>query len=239
MTAGPLVDVLFVAHNRLEFTRASFSAMVENTDWSMVARLHVVDDVSSDGTSEWLAGQDGRVPVPLSLTRRAFGGPVAAMNHAVDRCESELLAKVDSDLVVCPGWLGTLVDVIGSAPGLDVLGLEPGFGAPVEPVGVARSVLPAAHVGGIGMIRTRVFRRALLRGNGRWFGWTDYQRRHAECGWVTPDLPCFLLDHLPFEPWQSLAAGYVEKGWQRAWPPYSDEMAGYWAWWTDAQAAAA
>lgn len=240
-----MLDLLYVAHNRLEFTRASFAALLANTDWSLVRRLVVHDDDSTDGTREllyeMLAGvdRDGlhamfQFPYPDAAER----GPVAAMNRYLglvthDGGPASVFAKVDNDLIVCPGWLNQMHAVLDANPGLDVLGLEPGFGQRFDPARPAdRSAVRARHVGGIGLIRTRVFARGTLRPNDRFFGWTQFQEQHAECGWITPDLPCFLLDHLPVEPWRSLAADYVEQGWARAWPSYADSMRAYWSWWT-------
>jgi hypothetical protein len=233
-----MVELLYATHNRLEFTRATFEALLDNTDWSLVEHLHVCDDRSRDGTYDFLNQAIRLVPVPVSLTSSDFGGPVAAMLHTVARCKAGVLAKVDNDLVVCPGWLQALLSVLESS-GLDVLGFEPGFGAPVAPVEAARSFLPARHVGGVGLFRTRIFQRAKLRQHGRWFGLTDFQRHHADCGWITPDLPCFLLDHLDLEPWRSLAEVYVSQGWSRAWPKYDPEMSAYWSWWVQERAAVA
>lgn len=230
------IDLLFTAHNRLEFTKASWAALIEHTNWALVRRLHVLDDRSSDGTAVWLSAASGLAPADVRFRSAAFGGPVAAMNLTLDRLAPgcDVLGKVDNDLVVCPGWLDTLTAVLDGAPGLDVLGFEAGFSPPVAPVGVPRSWRPASHVGGIGLFRTRVFRRVRPRADGR-FGWTRFQRRHAACGWVTPDLPCFLLDHLPVEPWRWLSDRYVEAGWQRRWPVYDWSMEPYWSWWAGAR----
>lgn len=227
-----MVDVLYVAHNRLEFTRASFEALVANTNWEHVHLLHVLDDQSEDGTYEWLDEHIGDCPAPARFVGSDFGGPVAAMNHTLDHLATEILAKVDNDLLVCPGWLDQMLAVLDANPGLDVLGTEPGFAEPYRPMRPSeRSFLPARHVGGIGLIRSRIFARGKLRPNERFFGWTQFQEQHASCGWITPDLPCFLLDHLPVEPWRSLAAEYVERGWSRPWPAMPETMHTYWDWW--------
>lgn len=100
-------DLLYVAHNRLEFTRATFAALIANTNWELVDHFHVVDDLSTDGTAEHLTaaladfGHAGRMRIDYTSER--FGGPVAAMNYALDHSSGETLVKVDNDFLVCPG----------------------------------------------------------------------------------------------------------------------------------------
>jgi glycosyltransferase involved in cell wall biosynthesis len=238
-----MVDLLYVAHNRLAYSQATFSALIANTNWEHVKKLHVLDDASTDGTWDYISGIDGMiwdVPVssePYAMTHQ-FGGPVAAMNYALDHCETDVLVKTDSDLLLCPGWLDALLGVIDSAPQLDALGFEAGFGEGLAPAAAPRSFLDARYIGGIGAFRTRIFSRHRPRPHERFFGLTEFWRRHARCGWLTPDLPCVLLDHLPFEPWRSLAAEYVGRGWSRGWPAYPESMRDYWAWAFDAEAVA-
>ena len=121
-------------------------------------------------------------------------------------------------------------------PGIDVFGLQPRRG-PAKPVPyLGRTVEAARFIGGIGAIRHRVFDLCRPRPSGvnGYQGWTQFQEAHPfKKAWLAPDLPCFCLDLLPFEPWVSLAAEYVAKGWMRAWPKYDVQSDSHWAWWTD------
>jgi glycosyltransferase involved in cell wall biosynthesis len=229
------VDLLYVAHNRLRFTEATFPALLANTNWELVQKLHVLDDASTDGTCEYLAAGPYQMNFSLpsyTFQSEQFGGPVRAINHAVDNAETDVLVKIDNDLLLCPGWLDALLSVLAKDARLDVLGFEAGFGEGLAPADAERTSYEARHVGGIGAIRTRIFRgrRPKAHGQNGMFGWTDFMRHHAVCGWLTPDLPCPLLDHLPFEPWVSLAAEYCARGWSRSWPTYPGSMAPYWEW---------
>lgn len=236
-----MVDLLFTAHNRRAFTEASFAALLEHTDWTLVSHLIVLDDDSIDGTAEWLAAETsdfyGRTGQVCDYQTARFGGPVAMLNRALSIGGAPLIAKVDNDVIVCPGWLETMVGVLDAAPELDALGMEPGFASPVVPLDEPRGYKPAPHIGGVGVFRRRVFRHR-PRGHDRFFGMTEHWQRFAVCGWVDPDLPVFLLDHCPVEPWRSLAAEYVARGWSRPWPLYDEAMSGYWSWFTERAAAA-
>jgi hypothetical protein len=157
------------------------------------------------------------------------------MNWMLDQADPEqapMFAKIDSDFIVCPGWLGEAVKTMRLNPGLDVLGIAPNMGPP-EPPSVTREVSPASYVGGVGLMRHRMFEACRPVSKGR-MGWTAFQDRHPQMskGWLAPDMPCFELDRLPFEPWASLAADYVANGWARQWEPYPAEAEAYWRWWT-------
>jgi hypothetical protein len=236
-----VIDILYVSHNRLRMTEASFEALLENTDWSEVARLFIADDGSEDGTYEYLElASEQRCPVEVEFAEKPFGGPVAATNWYLDRVSDDVqtMAKIDNDFVVCPGWLGDMLKTMTLHPELDILGFEPFVGNPTMPPFI-RGIRLAPHIGGKGLIRLRTFAHCRPRPGGLngYFGFTEFQTKHEHItkAWVTPDLPCFGLDQLPFEPWTTLTQQYVERGWQRFWPPYDVNATDYWDWWLEAK----
>lgn len=88
-------------------------------------------------------------------------------------------------------------------------------------------------MGGVGLISADFLgttRRMKAKGR---FGWTEHQREYKPVrGWIKPDLAICCLDMVPFEPWLSLSAEYVEKEWQRDWGtmhPFWSRW--YWQWW--------
>lgn len=243
-----MIDVLFVAKNRKRYTVNSFEALLANTDWNDVEKLYVHDDGSEDGTVDYLGERcdqwgGSRIDVDVVFHDRPLGGPVAAMNWYLDqaheRGESDRFAKIDSDFIVCPGWLPEVLHQMIPHPGIDAFGLQPRFGPAVAPPSAARGIDEARFIGGIGVVRHRVFERCRPRPSGfnGYQGWTQFQTAHDfRKAWMTPDLPCFCLDLLPFEPWISQAAEYVEKGWMRAWPTYESAGDSYWSWWQEIDA---
>jgi len=238
-----VIDLLYVAFNRLEMTRESFAALVANTDWSQVARLFVHDDGSTDGTREYLEEAVRVIESDVILHTERLGGPVAAMNwyldHADETSEVDTFAKIDNDFVVCPRWLDLLLHLHFLNPGIDLYGTEPMMKHPRSVDGSLSdwSLTSARHIGGKGLIRYRAFERSGCRpyphGKHGYQGFTQWQLKHraVKKAWVTPDIPCFGLDQLPFEPWQSLTDRYVEFGWQRRWGEYDPLDTTYWNWW--------
>jgi GT2 family glycosyltransferase len=231
-----MIDVLYLAWNRLAYTQASFTALLNNTDWSLVKRLWVYDDGSTDGTRDWLDTAIRDSPVEVILRAEESLGPVAIMRRYIDEPNAApLFAKIDNDIVVPPGWLQAMSDTLERHQNVELLGMEAGMtvvpnrdGAEFDGVyGVER----ATNIGGVGLMRLSAFRsRPSMRPEGR-NGFTFFQHQYRPVrAWITPDLPVLQLDRLPFEPWRSLAAEYVEEGWAREWPPWDEWMAWTWRW---------
>jgi hypothetical protein len=227
-----MIDILYLTHNRREFTEASLKALLENTNWGDVSRLVIYDDASVDGTPEYL--RDQRYPVKMEFRGNQMGSPVAVMNHylcSIDPHENRIFAKVDNDTMVPKGWFEDCLSVMARQPELDILGIE-AFNR-VAPGRIVRGYRPVEHIGGIGLMRSGAF-VTLPRPCGR-FGFTAWQQKAtwAKKGWIDPSLPVFLLDRLPREPWRSLVAEYIAKGWQRDWGPYNEKDKALWSWWCE------
>lgn len=244
-----MIDVLYVAYNRLAYTRESFTALLRNTDWSEVESLYVFDDASTDGTAEWLEAAvldhaDGGVLADtyyrMSWARK--GGPVAAMNWYLDErrdsedATTEMFAKVDNDFVVCPGWLREMIRQMTLHPELDLLGTEPFVGDPTPAPYGDRTITTARHIGGKGLIRLRAFRqcRPSPGGFNGYQGFTQWQEQHEQVSkaWITPDLLCFGLDQMREGPYRDLAPVYAGLDWMRMWPVYGGDD--HYSWWKPA-----
>jgi hypothetical protein len=234
-----MIDILYVSFNRHAYVQQTFPALLANTDWSLVSGLYIADDASTDGAREYLIDALRESPVEFFWLPAPFHGPVSAMNLLLDATHdndvSDRFAKIDSDFIVCPGWLPEVLQQMTIHPGIDVFGLQPRMGPARPPPFLTRTVEQARFIGGIGAIRHRMFELCRPRPsgeNGRQ-GWTQFQTAHDfKKAWITPDLPCFCLDLLPFEPWISQAAEYVAQGWMRAWPAYDGLSGSHWNWWS-------
>lgn len=224
-------DVLYVAWNRLEFTQKTFDLLLKNTDWSLVDRLIIYDDSSTDGTKEYLYNMFGEVihHVPTEYHVGAIHSPPGVMNWYVRTFKhtSEWFIKVDNDIALPPGWLLPMVTVSDQNPEIELLGMEPGMTTPLVPLGYDGEYTfePSSHIGGVGLMKTEAFtKRKPPIEDGR-FGFTEWQHdeEHHNAlvrGWTNPSIVCPQLDRLPVEPWVTLSEKYVDEGWSRGWSKY-------------------
>lgn len=223
-----MIDLIYLAFNRLEMTRATLTALLDNTEWNLVRKFIIYDEGSSDGTREYL--QSTKYPHPASLIFRKIGGPVAITKHYLAHAPAEIFAKIDNDTMLPPFWLSECLKAMH--PKLDLLGIEAFY--PVQSGQIQRGYTAAKHIGGIGLMRSRCFKSMPKEhGPGGRFGFTSWQiaNKGVSKGWINPSLPVFLLDRMPMDPWLSLSQAYVKKGWQRDWAKYTDERKELWSWW--------
>lgn len=229
-----MIDLVYLAHNRLEFTKASLEALRINTNWDLVGHLFLYDDDSTDGARECLAQfeHDSHIKTEIVKCFGRFGHPVTVMRDYLQNFRYHtIFGKIDSDTMVPAGWLEQCLDVMNRNPDLDLLGIE-AFN-PIEPNVVERGYTDARFIGGIGLMRQSAFDLTLPETNGRYFGFTEWQEWNPQVkkGWLNPSLPVFLLDRMPHNPWRQLSEQYIENGWQRRWPPYNPASREMWSWW--------
>lgn len=72
----------------------------------------MVDNASDDGTARLLAGHPSKPQVVRLSHNRGYAG---AMNAALSRVDTPLMAWLNDDATPDPAWLGTLEDALGSA----------------------------------------------------------------------------------------------------------------------------
>lgn len=238
-----MVDIVFPASSRPEFTAVSIKALVANTDWSLVRRFILYTDGAEPINSAMVAYGE--------YVTEKLGGPVAIMKHWLGQNGAEVMAKIDNDVVVPPGWLNAAVAVMEGAPELGLLGLEPPLSrtpAPWSTVKLPRSApeidgskrlkagkgyAPCSSIGGVGLMRRSAFDgREEMRPHAIYGGFTDWQIRQNQFvkGWIVPPINLFLLDRLAFEPWASLSQRYITQGDQRPWTNYPPESHRLWDW---------
>lgn len=249
-------DILFIARNRRAFTVESLAALIANTNWSLVRRLWICDDGSTDGTEQAIIDMTeplyDTMPV-MWMDRTRYGAPAAIMNAFVRLPDPpDTFLKLDNDVVVPSGYLDACAAVMEAHPELDLLGIEPPASRTPHYAGGPRSpqpeitgpwvrntdglgYAPTPSIGGIGLMRTRAFlENSPLQPHSIYGGFTEWQINHANVkkGWIVPPLPVFLLDRLPQPEWANLSKEYISRGWQREWSRYPLSAApDLWEWW--------
>lgn len=241
-----MVDLLYTCHCRAEFVKVTLQNLMDNTNWELVESFYVYMDCSGE---EPLSHIIANLRIPIDEGRKVHflitnhGSIVAIMKDWIDKTTAPLLAKIDSDTMVPPGWLDVCVETLKVFPRVDLLGIEAYgdlakthfTGLPPNPkIFHKHGIRLTDHVGGIGVFHRRVFETMKdLEPQGTFHGFTEWQWRNPSVVkvWLDPALPVFLLDHLPFDPWKTLTDEYIAKGWmRRTWGQY-EEGCKLWDWW--------
>ncbi|HEY5227474.1 MAG TPA: glycosyltransferase family 2 protein [Opitutaceae bacterium] len=127
----PRLSVVTPLFNCLDRTQA----MVESLRGSMPDWLSyeviLVDDGSTDGTREWLSTLGEPYRVVLNERNMGFG---ASTNRGAAVARGRILALLNNDLVLAPGWLGPMINA------LNELGAEAGLVGNVQLSAATREV---------------------------------------------------------------------------------------------------
>lgn len=143
------VDVIIPVKNCARFVEEAVASILSEA--SLINRLIIVDNGSTDGTADIL----GRFPcdVPTTILKQGSGGLVAALNRGVEASRSEFIARMDGDDISLPGRLATQLsflrqnlDVVAvgtQAEYIDEHGRGSGSGTtyPTSPIDVRRDLL--------------------------------------------------------------------------------------------------
>lgn len=110
----PLISVIVPTWNAADFLPATLETIFSQT-WPAV-EIIVVDDGSTDGTADFLAGYGDRIKV-VSLTNS--GGPSRPRNFGVKNSKGKFVAFFDSDDLMEPDKLSCAMEVFAAHPEVD------------------------------------------------------------------------------------------------------------------------
>jgi GT2 family glycosyltransferase/tetratricopeptide (TPR) repeat protein len=104
----PVVSIIIPTFNRLELTRRCLDSLQQHPS-SYTCEIWVVDNGSTDGTVEFLAGQEraGRLRAIVSSTNLGFA---VACNRGARAAQGRHVLFLNNDTEVRPGWLDPLVE---------------------------------------------------------------------------------------------------------------------------------
>jgi GT2 family glycosyltransferase len=106
--AFPLLSIVIVTWNNREMNRLCLESLFARTEWPNLEVI-VVDNGSSDGTPELLAGlADGHSNLRVIAFEENRGFP-AACNAGLAEARGEYLALLNNDTVVTRGWATALI----------------------------------------------------------------------------------------------------------------------------------
>ncbi|MBX9787399.1 MAG: glycosyltransferase [Pirellulales bacterium] len=113
------VAVLMAAYNGLPYLPAAVESIRAQTlrDWTLV----IVDDGSTDGSSDYLRGLDDP---RIEIIEQANQGLGLALNRGLAACRAPLVARMDADDVAHPTRLAEQVDFMRRHPEVGLLGTQ-------------------------------------------------------------------------------------------------------------------
>jgi GT2 family glycosyltransferase len=101
-TDPPAISVIVPTFNRRERLHMVLQSLASQ-DIDDRFEIIVVSDGSTDGTDEYLAGEE--TPLPVRAFTQPNGGPAAARNHGIAEACGDLVVFIDDDVVASPGLL--------------------------------------------------------------------------------------------------------------------------------------
>jgi GT2 family glycosyltransferase len=151
------LSVIVLAHNQLPYTQACMNSLLSTQDVCLEAV--VVDNGSTDGTPQWLAGMEAafaqRGMALVVLRNESNVGCSTARNQGVEQAGGDYCAFMDNDVIAAdPAWGARLIGAIERAGGEALAG--PKLVYPVPP--------HLIQCAGVGISRTG---RVQFRGRGR------------------------------------------------------------------------
>lgn len=114
MPSPPNVDVNLFVYNGVATVGAAIESVLAQT-WPALT-LTLIDDGSTDGTAEVLAGYAARVPAIRLKRNRRNGGAIAAFQQAFRMGNGDFVMPKSSDDLIAPDFIARVMDVLLAHP---------------------------------------------------------------------------------------------------------------------------
>ncbi len=108
---SPRISVVTPLFNCLASTQEMVASLRKSMPRGLTYEIILVDDGSTDGTREWLAGLGEPFRVILNERNMGFG---VSTNRGAAVARGEVLALLNNDLILAPGWLQPMLGALGS-----------------------------------------------------------------------------------------------------------------------------
>lgn len=105
MEHQPAVSVVIPTYNRRRRLAAALSGLAAQEPVDGGFEVIVVDDGSTDGTTDYLSSS--MTPLRVTARRQPNSGPAAARNRGIEAAKGELVVFIDDDVVPVPGFLAS------------------------------------------------------------------------------------------------------------------------------------
>ncbi|MBT7790612.1 MAG: glycosyltransferase, partial [Calditrichaeota bacterium] len=204
----PLVNILMFTYDRIDYTKSALENVISNDDYPF--NLYLVDNHSTDGTVEWLNSIRKKYPNIRKITfneeNEGLPGPT---NDFWRDVKTDLIGKVDNDVIVPVGWLSQLVEAHVNT---EKVGIAGGYHFRPEDFNENEAqrklynengvqIVSDTHIGGC----CYLMKKSVQQKTGymtfnptlKIHGWTEYQHKIVNSGYVVGYLyPLIQLEYM-------------------------------------------
>lgn len=115
------VSIVIPCWNRADYTQRCLGALADSTPDSLNFEVVLVDNGSTDGTAELLAGLEGDVQVITNATNLGFA---RACNQGAEAARGKHVLFLNNDTEPHPGWLEAMLRVATEEPDAGIVGAK-------------------------------------------------------------------------------------------------------------------
>lgn len=120
---SPIISIAIATRDRESLLRQTLELLFENT--SVGYELFVVDNGSTDGTAEYLAGAAEAHPEVTVVRNERNLGVARAVNQGWYRAtHKDYLVRLDDDVLLPEGWAEDLIEICDKVPQVGLAGVS-------------------------------------------------------------------------------------------------------------------
>ena len=104
----PKVSIILVTYNNLDFTKACLYSMEKYNNY-LNCEIIVVDNLSQDGTREYLTEYEKNHPNFKAILHDCNSGFAAGNNIGINQAKGEYVILLNNDTFITPNWIQNLI----------------------------------------------------------------------------------------------------------------------------------
>ncbi len=210
----PDITIIYPMMNRMYYTQITFPRVLDEcTRSERFRKLYIVDDDSTDGSTEFVQDLLKRCPVDHEYIKKKIGNSIDSINYATHGSKTKYYFKVDNDILIPEGAFDHMAGVMDNESEVAFLMLMERQG--LSELDCSRElVTEREHIGGVGIFRGTVFEGKGWIGNDRvYWGWTKFQQTATQKGgWKAAQLEGSGMVLLDASPSYSRSREYKKNG---------------------------
>ncbi len=120
-----LVDICIPIYKRLEFTKYVFKSLLKRTDFDLIEKIIIINDIPDEESTKFLEKQIEELKkfkIGVVYIETKNKSVAAGMKKGMELSAAKYFLKIDNDVIPGEHWVNHLVDCMESYPELVVLG---------------------------------------------------------------------------------------------------------------------